>query len=285
MIFHHTSSFVKTWLLKQPHVKEESITDWLLLKISESSPEIFYRAFSRHEESINGTDWEWWVLTTDFTRTSSFNAYRFCVQAKKLTHSGDNFPRLNYSNSNGLQIDLLINHARSYHAFPLYMYYSTSEPNIEEQIKNLTPLSKKFFEWCVDCPNGCFLSCAYDVYKLLYSSTRKKLTDIDLLNYSIKLSLLDLLFQRPISDIENKLSRFNQYIVDHNDIEAGDKERFDQIYQTPGTYGIKHFGKGIPGYLSLFVERHTQNMDWFETEMRRELPDVGGIGVIDLRRK
>ncbi len=63
----------------QPHVKEESITDWLLYDISKNNSNIYYHAFTRNEESLNGTDWEWWILTNDIY---SNIAYRFLIQAK-----------------------------------------------------------------------------------------------------------------------------------------------------------------------------------------------------------
>ena len=44
-----------------------------------------------------------------------------------------------------------------------------------------------------------------------------------------------------------------------------------------------HNRKGIPDYLKTFVERREEDLSWFEREMR--LTDIGGIGVIDLRRK
>lgn len=280
-MFHNCSAYIKDWLLQQPHVKEESLTDWLLFEISQN-PAIYYKAFSRHEESRNGADWEWWILTPDrmsTTYSNSYSAYRFFVQAKKLLSDGrDNYPNLHYGNRNGLQIDLLTENAKLHHAFPMYMYYSTSEPELKEQKKNLRFVDALTLEWCAKCHNGCFLSNAYDVYDLLFSKGRKQLIDIEMLNHSYKISLLDKLFKIPAGDMERLFSIFNSKIIEYFAVNSNSKSYFTQ-----GVYGIKHYGKGIPDYLSLFVKRHNENLAWFESEMDHYLPDVGGIGVIDLR--
>ena len=65
MLFHDCSSQIYWWLKKQRHVKEESLTDWLLYQVSEKCPDIYYQAFTKHEEAENGCDWEWWILTSD----------------------------------------------------------------------------------------------------------------------------------------------------------------------------------------------------------------------------
>lgn len=85
-IFHECSAYIRNWLLRQPHVKEESLTDWLLFEISQKNPAIYYRAFSRHEEALNGTDWEWWILTPDGASAAypnPFSAYRFFCAGKE----------------------------------------------------------------------------------------------------------------------------------------------------------------------------------------------------------
>ena len=51
MLFHDCSSQLYWWLKKQRHVKEESLTDWLLYQVSEKCPDIYYQAFTKHEEA------------------------------------------------------------------------------------------------------------------------------------------------------------------------------------------------------------------------------------------
>lgn len=189
----------------------------------------------------------------------------------------DNYPLVHYSNRHGLQIELLIEKAKLYNAFPLYMFYSATEPEIEKQKGNLHLIPPEIMEWCSNCSNGCFLSDAYTVYDLV-SCGRKRLPDIELLNHSFKLSLLDKLFIYPVSSRNRLLSKFNQELIEV--LESREK---GSQYRAPNTSGIKHFGKGIPDYLSLFIERHSEDISWLETEMKHSLPDVGGIGVIDLR--
>ena len=61
MVFHDASEYCYNWLKKQPFVKEESLTDWILYNVSEHNSNVYYKAFTRNEESKNGVDWEWWI--------------------------------------------------------------------------------------------------------------------------------------------------------------------------------------------------------------------------------
>lgn len=184
MLFHKASETVYNWLLKQSNVKEESLTDWLLFFISENSTNIYYKEFTRHKEANNGADWEWWVLTSGYD--NSLRAYRFLVQAKKLVgHGRDNYPLLSYGNRNGYQIDLLMKSAKYKYAFPLYMYYSISPVDIDEQFNDFLFIDKSIIGWCENCVNGCYLSPASKVYSELYNKPRHTLKDSDLLNKSL----------------------------------------------------------------------------------------------------
>lgn len=159
MLFHNVSKYIYNWMKRQQHVKEESLTDWLLYNISQECNCIYYQAFSRHEESQNGSDWEWWILTSDSSGKHKFNAYRFLVQAKKLfSNNNDNFPLISYGNKNGLQIDLLINFAKNRNALPLYVYYSIEQSDVLEQIKNVNYIDESVLRWCQCCANGCYLT-------------------------------------------------------------------------------------------------------------------------------
>lgn len=73
-----SSMEVKNWIDQQNGVKEESITDWLLYNMSKNSRgSILYHGFSRHEESCNGADWDWWIAC-------GHGYLRLRVQAKRL---------------------------------------------------------------------------------------------------------------------------------------------------------------------------------------------------------
>lgn len=276
MIFHNCSQHIYNWILNQNHVKEESLTDWLLYEISQQCPSIYYKAFSRHEEAQNGSDWEWWILTTDSNGLHKFNAYRFVVQAKKLLPDNqDNYRIINYTNRYGTQIDLLLNFAKDRNALPLYMYYSIGNPDILKQIENLTYLSEQTIRWCENCTNGCFLILASDVYDLVYKTARKKISDGQLLNHSFKLSLLDIGFDYCGIDIDKTLNNFNNRLIS--------EKKLDNVYFNNQIHGIKYSEKTIPRYLNVFIEHRKGELNWFENEMR--ITDIGGLGVIDIRKK
>ena len=95
MIFHELSKECYEWLNKQPNVKEESLTDWLLYQSEMRSNKVFYKSFTRNEESHIGADWEWWILTED---RYGLSAYRLLVQAKKLKKKEDNYKAITYGN-------------------------------------------------------------------------------------------------------------------------------------------------------------------------------------------
>ncbi len=74
LVFHQISRACYIWMQKQPNVKEESLTDWMLYNVSEKCKYFYYKTFSKNEEAYNGADWEWWVLTENNGRTY---AYRY----------------------------------------------------------------------------------------------------------------------------------------------------------------------------------------------------------------
>lgn len=270
MVFHTGSSEIYKWLQKQPNVKEESLTDWLLYYISEQCPNIYYQEFTRHKEANNGADWEWWVLTSRYDK--GYNAYRFLVQAKKLLSNGrDNYSLLSYGNENGYQIDLLMKTAQYKNAFPLYMYYSIASVDTEKQIGEFRCLDSSIISWCANCKNGCYLSPAEKLYAELYDFPRHKLKDTDLLNRALKLSLLDLLFEKNVEDI---MSYFNRKYVLSSNSKINRNSR-------KGVLGIQHFGNGIPQYLELFIIEKGKNLNWLQTEMG--IDDIDGVGVLDFR--
>lgn len=274
-MFHECSRYVYDWISRQNHVKEESLTDWLLYTISGLCDFIYYQAFSKHEEAQNGSDWEWWILTKDESRRNKFYAYRFLVQAKKLFPNGrDNYSLINYGNKYGTQIDLLLDYANVKNALPLYMFYSAGESDVTEQIKNVQYIPSRTFAWCEDCINGCYISLANVVYDILYNKPRMKVLDSDLLNNSFKMSILDLVFEKSHKEIDNIMNLFNSRLLIDN-VVSGRK------YSDLDVNGIQHNEKSIPQYLKVFIQNKGESLNWFEDEMRIE--DISGLGVIDLR--
>ncbi|HEX6745910.1 MAG TPA: DUF6615 family protein [Longimicrobium sp.] len=108
------------WLRRQPKVREESITDWLLYQLTERASWIKYYQFPRHEEAReSGADWEWWLI-------SDRESFGMRVQAKNLCGHDDSYPQIAYANRHGLQIEKLIEAARRFNVLPLYALYYTS---------------------------------------------------------------------------------------------------------------------------------------------------------------
>ncbi len=277
MLFHECSEYIYTWLRKQNHVKEESLTDWMLYEISRKCNFIHYQAFSRHEEAKNGSDWEWWVLTPDCSGKHRYNAYRFLVQAKKLfADDKDNYPLINYSNRYGTQVDLLLDSARDKNALPLYMYYSICRSNVIEQIRNVSYISEYALRWCENCTNGCYLSLAQTVYELIYHVPRKRILDSQLLDRSFKLSILDLIFKENKKMIDRILDDFNNELMGH--MKSDDYINFNQSFR-----GIKHNEETIPQYVAVFIQNMNEDLNWLEKEMK--IKDISGMGIIDLRNE
>lgn len=61
-VFISASLCLSEWITAQPFVKEESLTDWLLYRLSKNLPSLKYKEFNRHEEARTGADWEWWLI-------------------------------------------------------------------------------------------------------------------------------------------------------------------------------------------------------------------------------
>ncbi len=280
MIFHDLTKEIFDWIEKQPNVKEESITDWMLYELSKRCFRIRYYAFTHNEESISGADWEWWVLTDNY-------AYRFRVQAKKLKVKKDNYGSICYSNNHGLQIELLIDDAERNNAFPLYMFYSAEKQETSLAIKYYRqPFLIKMLEWCRYCKSGAFLSPAKTVYAEVLGKPKQKLDASYLLNISLKLSCLDQLLRHCDEPTFNNLA----------------EEYLDKLYQKSKKYGFDFqykYGQSnnlhknnntVPRWLSYISgsgeeQGSLEISEWFEMEFRLQLPDVAGVVTLDLRQK
>ena len=268
MVFHSTSKYCYAWLKNQPFVKEESLTDWLLYSISQQSSKIYYKTFTRNEEAGNGSDWEWWILS--YNADYEIQAYRLLVQAKKLRPNVDNYPLINYSNKNGMQIDLLIKTAKERHALPLYAYYSCCQPDINKQISNIDYVSKETLKWCEFCTNGCFLTSAFALQKNIFGFPRRKIPEEELIDASFGLSLLDVIF-KDSKVSPNFLSELNFHFRDFLD----DKNSIR---------GIVHQYRNLPTYVQTLIERNSQEaLSWFESEFRYEIGNLAGVVVMDTR--
>lgn len=267
MSFHQTSNYCYNWIQKQPHVKEESLTDWLLFYVNQNIPNIYYTTFTRNEEAVSGADWEWWIVTEDYRGT---RAYRLLVQAKKTKTNKDNYPIVAYGNKNGLQIDLLIKKAIERGALPLYAYYSSCIPDINEQISNINYIDENLLRWCEKCLNGCFLSSAFDTQKKLFRLPRRKISEEELINSSFGLSILDLLFV-DVTKREQLLRGLNSHFI--NSVGTTDLRK-----------GITYYNNSIPPYVNYYINHEGDVQSWYEGEFKSQIGDINGIVVIDVRK-
>lgn len=100
-------------------IGEESITDFLVLNIKKwGRGKIIINTFTRHKESVNGSDWEWW-----FTGQSG-KWLGMRIQAKVLNLNSEKYEHLHHINKNGHQVDLLIKDAKKHDLIPLYCMYT-----------------------------------------------------------------------------------------------------------------------------------------------------------------
>lgn len=104
-------------------VGEESLTDFIVLNIKKwGVGKIVIDTFTRHAESINGSDWEWW-----FTGPSG-KWLGMRVQAKVLNLASEKYKHLHHKNKHGFQVDLLIDDAKQNGLIPLYCMYTNWDP-------------------------------------------------------------------------------------------------------------------------------------------------------------
>ncbi len=284
MVFHEISAECYRWLEKQPNVKEETLTDWLLYQASLKSNRVFYKAFTRNEEAYNGADWERWILSDN---CCGVFAYRLLVQAKKLKHSQDNYNSITYGNRNGMQIDLLLSSAVERQALPLYAYYIDSHPDIKEQCINFSFIKEDIIRWCENCVNGVYLSSAISIRKQIIEQPKRKITEKELINNSLGLSLLDLLFKENSVD-ENIPSYFFDVLNKHfskfcrNGISVDNNYNVEYAYENRG---FRYSHHQFPKYLNAMLQSQGQNIDWLENEFHRDLEGVSGVAIIDTRVK
>ncbi len=269
--FHGISKECCIWLDAQPSVKEETLTDWILYQASLNSKKVFYKAFKRNEEALNGADWEWWILTDSGYQTY---AYRLLIQAKKL-NGFDNYGAVTYGNRNGMQIDLLLNSALERQAYPLYAYYTCTQPNIKEQINNFNNVDEKIIRWCEKCINGAYLSPAKEIRHRIIESPKRKISDNELVDYSLGLSMLDLIINNAPDGIK---------LLDLMD--ADFIQNFNAKEINNAKHGIRYSIENAPQYLRTFIKNNyeLQRVDWFESEFRYDLKNISGIAVIDARK-
>lgn len=108
-------------------IGEESITDFLVLDLMRASQlgGFNVRSFKKHEEAVNGADWELW-----FTGASNL-WIGLRIQSKKITVSSLLYAHLHPTAKSGepTQLRKLVTHANAVSAVPMYALYSAWQPN------------------------------------------------------------------------------------------------------------------------------------------------------------
>lgn len=247
---------LKNWLTKQPEVKEESLTDWLLYSLSESSPAIKYKQFNRIEEGREtGADWEWWFL---FPNGKSFAAR---IQAKKLKPNADCYPGIAYSKHNKLQIERLLEDSAAKGMASFYVFYST------EDCKHA-----KCGNFMSHQGEGIFLAEAGHIRNEVILKGRKTLLPKDILAYTNPISCL---FCCPDKYTSHFIELgFREYLRQYFPTYSENLSR-DAVFQEVGF-------RQTPGYILEIADNEAIADSW-EIEHRADVEEINAILVIDLR--
>ena len=255
-----SSLYVRKWLVRQPSVKEESITDWLLFDVSEKIDGVYYSPFSRPEEARKtGADWEWWFVFRDFS-------IKLRVQAKRLIVKKDNYSSLAYTNRYGLQIEKLLNDAKNENFIPLYALY-TSHAEVTMCGKNILD-------------EGVYLAGGKTLYREFIVNGKKTVSDSDILK---KANPLSCLLGCPISFERGKLlvDYFKKYYTEDSSSEPKETQN---IKNNNGE--ILGYHKEPPNYVTSFIQYSPEGLpDWWESEFRYYIENINALLVYDGRNK
>lgn len=248
-IVRDTSIAVRRWLERQPAVKEESITDWLLYTISESVPRVTYKSFT-------GADWEWWLVYPRYS-------FKMRVQAKKLFPKKDNYSGIAHTNQHGLQIDRLLEDATKRNYAPFYAFYTAESGKV----------------LCGNGINdeGVYIAGGRNVYNSFIGAGKKQVQPTDALALSIALSCL---FGCPIvidHAPEGPIAFFQRYYAE--EIRRDPNLSTDEL----SPQNILGFHSTIPNYLSTLLESKQNIPEWWESEFSYDLQGANAILVYDGR--
>ena len=135
---------------------EETITETVLLDLKVHHPNsLFIQPFSKHQESWNGADWEWWI-----GRDGNWLGMR--VQAKRISLPSERFKSLFYKAKRNPkpQIEHLIEKAQSAGLVPIYTLYthSSDEAVLKSQVQHCFASSQPSLHEC-----GCLVAHAQDI--------------------------------------------------------------------------------------------------------------------------
>lgn len=249
------------WLQRQPSVGEESITDWLLYTLSERLRWVRYLKFTRHEEAkYTGADWEWWIL-------GDRQCLGMRVQAKKTRGHPDLYPLMAYSNRRGLQIERLLEGARSANLLPLFAVYDAPSP-VPPVACGAAPHTR---------PCGVFVVGAKQMYDDHIAPGRRPL---DLLHLLRSCHPLSCLFCCSQSVDTSSASYFNNVAAQIARVCSGRHGEESQESDSENT-GMH---EEPPPYIRALIDAaEAADARWIETEFASALQEVNAIVAFDLR--
>lgn len=257
-----SSVYVKNWIHRQPAVKEESLTDWLLFDVSENINSITYKSFTRHEEARKtGADWEWWFVFHNFSA-------KLRIQAKMIHPAIDNYPSIAYTNKYGLQIEKLIQDAKDKNFIPLYALYTC----LEEKVLCKHGINDE----------GVYLCGANKIHNDFILNGKQIVQPSDLMASSIPLSCF---LCCPLCS-EEGAKGFLHFLSNYFTEEIGSKRGNEPSNSNIVDENIPGIYSKIPGYISSFMEYSHEGLpDWWEQEFRSSLEGVNSLVVYDARNR
>ncbi len=254
-----SSIYVKRWIRRQPAVKEESITDWILYDVSEKINGMVYRAFSRHQEARQtGADWEWWFLFPDFSA-------KMRVQAKKVDPANDNYASIAHTNRYGLQIQRLLQDSQNKDFMPFYAFYTA--------LKERTMCPKTVND------EGVFMAGGNRVYTDFIQDGKNRVMASDILSRCVALSCF---LCCPLNSEDRGNRGFIRFLSRYYTSEIGirPEEEVDPLEREE----IRGIYRKVPGYVASFVEHAREGLpDWWEEEFRGYIEGVNSLIVYDAR--
>jgi hypothetical protein len=259
--FRTASSYISKWIVAQPSVGEESITDWLLYTLSSNIASLKYKKFTKHQEArTTGADWEWWIVGEN-------QSIRLRIQAKKLKANSDNYPSIAYSNAHGLQIDKLLSDASAINALPFYVFYS--EPTSSNLLCGGNPSIR------TENP-AVLLTAAQTLDTQFVRPARKYVSADDVAGNSNPYECLvccPLSIGTGNSSVQAIYEHIRYYYPG-----ALDAEENSNIKSSNGLHEV------LPKFVSTLLESGSEDTpEWWESEFSRQLPQVDSSVVWDLR--
>ena len=100
-------------------IGEETITELLQLFLAHHHRDILVKSFSKHQESKNGADWDWWFISP---KRRKYLGIR--IQAKTITPKTEDYNMLHYISGNQAQASKLLRSSAKDSMIPLYALYT-----------------------------------------------------------------------------------------------------------------------------------------------------------------